>query len=137
MCYTVGPCWLCFIYSSVHVCLVLKYNWPTTVLAPGTQHSDLILLYVTKWLLHNNSSYHLSPYKHITLLLIVCLTLYIHIHDSYFVAGSLCLLIFLTHLSHSLPSLPSGNHRLFFVSMTLFVLLSVCICFAFRFQFYI
>lgn len=54
---------LYFLFASL-----LKYNWCTTPLVPGVQHRDSIFLYITND--HNGkSSYHLSLYKVITILL--------------------------------------------------------------------
>ena len=61
-----------FFYEFVFL-LLLKYD---IMLVPGTGHSDLILLYSSKGSC-NNSSYSLSPYKDITLLLTTYPTLYI------------------------------------------------------------
>ena len=61
-----------FFYEFVFL-LFLKYN---IMLVPGTGHSDSILLYISKGSC-NKSSYNLSPYKDITLLLTTYPTLYI------------------------------------------------------------
>ena len=78
-----------------------------TMLVPSARcSSDLIFLYVSKWAPWDKSSYHLSPYKYITLLLIIFPTLCI----SYFwffhvVMESLYLSI--TSLSSTHPTPPS------------------------------
>ena len=117
--------WVCFL-------LLLKYN---IMLVPGTGHSDSILLYISKGSC-NNSSYNLSPYKDITLLLTTYPTLYISFPWLiYFATGNFYLLISLTNLfffffSLFLSSSPLATSCFFSVSITVSVLLCLSICFA-------
>ena len=68
---------------------------------------------------HDMSSYHVSPYKVITLLTIFTVLYIISLRLIYFVIGSLYLLISFTYLPTS-TLLPSGNH-LFPISTNLFL----------------
>ena len=58
------------------VCPFLKYNWPiNTMLVFGTQHSDLVFLYISKW----SPPYYLRK-------------LFIHLAYLYFLFSFLCLI---------------------------------------------
>lgn len=72
--------------------------------------------------IYNKNSYHQSPYKVVTILLII--SPYVHITCLcliYFVARSLYLLIPLTYFILPPTPFPSGNQHLFSVSTSLFV----------------
>ena len=71
---------------------------------------------------HDKFSYHLSPYKGITLLLTIFPMLYISSPWLiYFVTESVYLLISLTYVAHSPTSSPLATSCLFSVSMILFL----------------
>ena len=97
--------WLLFLW----VYLFLKHHWPTP-LCQFLVHSVVIQYFYTAHKEHHASSYHLPPYKDITLLLTISPMLYISfLWLIYFTTGSLSLFILLICFTHPYAHLCSSN----------------------------
>ena len=107
--------WLLFLF-------LLKYSWHTILHLFQVYNIVIWYFYISQNDHHDKSSYYLSPYKFIMILLTISPMLYISsLWLIYFVTGSVYLLISLTCFTP--PSLPSplATTCLFSVSVSLFL----------------
>ena len=125
-------------YLSINQLLIihikkLKYNW-LRVLYEFHVYNKVIQYFYILQNDHHKSSYFLSPYKIILILLTILPILYLTtLWLIYLVTGSLYLLIFLTYFIPPFhPSLFFGTSNFISLSMSLFLL---CLFFCFDFYF--
>ena len=112
------------------VSLMWRYDWPTTLLFPFTQHSDLTFLHTSNWSPRYKSGYIRSPYKDTaqspTEFSTLCVS---HWWLIYLAAGSLFLLLSLICFSLPPSLFVSDSNLLALYTMALSVLLGLFVCF--------
>ena len=106
------------------------YDWPTALLFPFTQHSDLTFLHTSNWSPRYKSGYIRSPYKDTaqspTEFSTLCVS---HWWLIYLAAGSLFLLLSLICFSLPPSLFVSDSNLLALYTMALSVLLGLFVCF--------